>query len=284
MGLAVGSGSPFHSTELLAHCQKPIEAMPDELPYAAPMRRALLPLLLLCAASARAESPAVPEDGPAVAVSAVLDGRTVTLADGTVLRLSALDIPAGRWRDITRSVLAGLLQDQLVRPVRLAPPDRHGRVPAGLRRGDGLSLEAELLRRGLARVDAGGADPAAALAPLLAAEAEARAAGRGLWGDPAFAVRLADVLGRGDLDRFQIVEGRVSRAALVRGRAYLNFGADPRQDFTVTAEPEVVRRLAEAGQDLMTLQGRRVRVRGWLDWSGGPRMVLGRMEQIERLD
>jgi micrococcal nuclease len=245
--------------------------------------RVLLLLILLCAAGGARAQPGL-DYGPPVAVEAEPDGRTVALADGTVLRLGALDIPAGRWRDLARSALAELLQGRSVCLARLAPPDRYGRVPAQLQREDGTWVQAALLGRGLARVDAGGADPAAVLAALLAVEAEARAAGRGLWGDPGLAVRAADTLGRGDLDRFQIVEGQVQRAALVRGRAYLNFGTDPRQDFTVTAEPELVRRLEESGQDLTALQGRRIRVRGWLDWSGGPRIALVRIEQIERLD
>lgn len=249
------------------------------------MRRVLLLLILLCTVGHARAQPADGLDyGPPVAVESVLDGRTVALADGTVVRLSALDIPAGRWRDFARAALAELLQGRSARPARLAPPDRHGRVPAQLQREDGAWIQAALLGRGLARVDAGGADPAAALAALLAVEAEARAAGRGLWGDPGLAVRSADTLGRGELDRFQIVEGQVQRAALVRGRAYLNFGTDPRQDFTVTAEPGLVSALAASGQDLTALQGRRIRVRGWLDWSGGPRIALVRIEQIERLD
>jgi micrococcal nuclease len=249
------------------------------------MRRVLLLLILLCTVGhARAQPTDGLAHGPPVAVESVPDGRTVALADGTVVRLSALDIPAGRWRDFAQAALAELLQGRSVRPARLAPPDRHGRVPAQLQREDGAWVQAALLGRGLARVDAGGADPAAVLAALLAVEAEARAAGRGLWGDPGLAVRSADTLGRGDLDRFQIVEGQVQRAALVRGRAYLNFGTDLRQDFTVTAEPALVSALTASGQDLTALQGRRIRVRGWLDWSGGPRIALIRIEQIERLD
>ncbi|WP_395679721.1 thermonuclease family protein [Inquilinus sp.] len=274
--------------------QKPIEAVPGgtrpqpdrrRLSYAAPMRRALLLLILLCAAGGAAAQPADGLDyDPPIAVAAVLDGRTVSLADGTEVRLSALDIPAGKWRDIARSVLAGLLQGRSVRPAWLAPVDRHGRALAQLQRDDGVWIAEELLARGLARVDAGGDDPAPALASLLVTEAEARAAGRGLWGDPAWAVRPAETLGRGDLDRFQIVEGQVLQAMVLRGRAYLNFGTDQRQDFTVTAEPGVVRLVAGDGQDLLALQGRRIRVRGWLDWSGGPHIGLVRMEQIERLD
>ena len=256
----------------------------DLLLYAAAMRPALLLVLLLCAGGVRAEPSDGLDYGPPAAVDTVLDGRTLRLADGTAVRLGALDIPAGRWRDIARSVLAELLQGHPLQLARLAPPDRYGRVPAQARREDGLWLEEELVGRGLARVDAGGPEPAEALVSLLVTEGEARAAGRGLWGDPTLAVRPAESLGRGDLDRFQIVEGQVLQAALVHGQAYLNFGADTRQDFTVTAEPETVRRLAAAGVDLTQLQGHRIRVRGWLDWSGGPRIVLDRFEQIERLD
>jgi micrococcal nuclease len=249
------------------------------------MRRALLLLILLCAAGRAGAQPSDGLDyGPPIAVAAVLDGRTISLADGTEVRLSALDIPAGKWRTIARSVLADLLQGRSVRPAWLAPVDRYGRASAQLQRNDGVWIAEEMLARGLARVDAAGDDPAPALVSLLVTEAEARAAGRGLWGDPALAVRPAETLGRGDLDRVQIVEGQVLQAVLLRGRAYLNFGTDQRRDFTVTAEPELVRRLAAAGQDLVALQGRRIRVRGWLDWSGGPHIGLVRMEQIERLD
>lgn len=249
------------------------------------MRRALLLLILLCAGGGAGAQPSdgLDYDSP-IAVAAVLDGRTLSLADGTVVRLSALDIPAGKWRGIARSVLADLVQGRSVRPAWLVPPDRYGRAPAQLQRDDGLWIEEEMLARGLARVDAAGADPAPALVSLLVTEAEARVAGRGLWGDPALAVRPADTLGRGDLDRFQIVEGTVLQAAQVHDRIYLNFSMDPRQDFTVSAGSDFARTSLTATQDLLALQGRRVRVRGWLDWSGGPHIALTRMEQIERLD
>uniref|UniRef100_UPI00313BED86 hypothetical protein n=1 Tax=Inquilinus sp. OTU3971 TaxID=3043855 RepID=UPI00313BED86 len=95
--------------------------------------RVLLLLILLCAAGGARAQPADGLDhGPPVAVDSVPDGRTVALADGTVVRLSALDIPAGRWRDFARAALAELLQGRSVRLARLAPPDRYGRVPAQL--------------------------------------------------------------------------------------------------------------------------------------------------------
>ena len=78
----------------------------------------------------------------------------------------------------TQRVLAG-------RRVRLVPGreqhDRYGRLLAYVRRADGLDLEVELLRRGLARTlaIAPNVDRAARYATL---EVAARRAGRGLWG------------------------------------------------------------------------------------------------------
>jgi endonuclease YncB( thermonuclease family) len=290
--VSLSAGGPRPLYGLGGALQKSIawgQARRRSLAYARGMRRALLSLLLLLCgvAAARADDTLGPSDGldygPPVAVAAVLDGRTVRLGDGTVVRLSGLDVPFGRWQATARSVLAALVDGQPVRLAPVAPADRYGRVPGHLQRADGLWIEEDLLDRGLARVDAGGADPAAALVSLLVTEGEARAAGRGLWADPDFTVRPAAALDRAGLDRFQVVEGTVLQATILRGRAYLNFGTDQRQDFTVMMEPDAVRRLG-AGPQLLALQGRRIRVRGWLDWSGGPRIAVGRMEQIERLD
>jgi len=114
-------------------------------------------------------------------------------------------------------------------------------------------------------------------------EGEARAAGRGLWADPDFAVRPAQALDRAGLDPLPGGRGMVLQATILRGRAYLNFGTDQRQDFTVMMEPEAVRRLG-AGRSCWRCRAGASGVRGWLDWSGGPRIAVGRMEQIERLD
>jgi hypothetical protein len=71
---------------------------------------------------------------------------------------------------------------------------------------------------------------------------------------------------------------------VVRGRAYLNFGADWKQDFTVTLAP-AVRRLFEAeGHDPRAYEGRRIRVRGWLKSFNGPMIEATHPEQIELLE
>jgi hypothetical protein len=76
----------------------------------------------------------------------------------------------------------------------------------------------------------------------------------------------------------------VVTASLNRGRAYINFGADYRSDFTVTIDPEDMRTFRQARFDIPSLAGRRIRVRGWVEFYNGPEMTLARPEAIEVLE
>jgi hypothetical protein len=157
--------------------------------------------------------------------------------------------------------------------------DRHGRILAQARTAEGLWLQDELLRLGHARVftQAGAAER---VAEMLAREAEARAARRGLWALGAYAVRADAEAGR-FTDSFQLVEGRVLKAAAAREVYYLNFGRDFRRDFTVGLDRAALRLFRRAGVDPAALEGKRIRVRGWLVWRGGPYIGATHPEQVE---
>jgi hypothetical protein len=161
--------------------------------------------------------------------------------------------------------------------------------------GRDIWLQNVMLDEGLARVYTF-KDNRACAAELLASERMARAGERGIWADPFYVVR--DAANADDLNRlagrFEIVEGTVQSAALVRGRLYLNFGADYRSDFTVTVSERDIRvfrqddrwaALLQGEQDrsrgLERLNGDRVRVRGWLSRNNGPEIVVTHPEQIE---
>ena len=162
-----------------------------------------------------------------------------------MLRLAGIDVAAAgargaasRPRDAT-AALAALVAGQALE-LRSAgnASDRHGRVVAQLFAG-GRWVQGELLRRGLARV-AGRADNRAGLAAMLALEDEAREARRGLWRLAFFAVRAPSDAAR-DAGSFQIVEGTVADAALVAGGAYVNFGADWRNSFSLRIGRDALR-------------------------------------------
>jgi micrococcal nuclease len=231
--------------------------------------------------------------GEEVEAEKALDGDTLALSGGRVLRLAGVLAPKpadrGREREIADAVAAaraGL--DRLAAGKTLTlwhgelAEDRHGRVFAYARTAEGLWLQDELLRLGHVRVftQAGAADRAA---EMLKLEAEARAAKRGLWALAAYAVRGDEEAGR-FTESFQLVEGRVLKAASARELYYLNFGRDFRRDFTIGLDRAALRLFRRAGLDPAALEGKRIRVRGWLLWRGGPYIGATHPEQVEVLD
>ncbi|MGB8274908.1 MAG: thermonuclease family protein [Alphaproteobacteria bacterium] len=272
----------------------------------APIRAAVLFLaLLLPAPSAAAEAL---RQGGAGVVTEVADGDTLTIrvtetTDETpplaqvgnsievrLVGIQAPKLPLGRPRfkawplgEDAKDVLARLAMGKDVQlAFGGASVDRNGRLLAHLYLGDGTWIQGAMLRLGQARVYTF-PDNRAFVPEMLAREREARAARRGIWGERFYAVREAGALAR-DIGTFQLVEGRVLRVADVRGRRYLNFGADWKTDFTVTIAPGARRSFDAAGLTAEALEGRRVRVRGWIRSFNGPMIEATHPEQIEVLE
>ncbi len=160
--------------------------------------------------------------------------------------------------------------------------DRHGRLLAHLRTRDGVWVQGEMLKRGMARVYSF-ADNRAVVRYMLALELEAREARRGLWGHPFFAVRdAANIPAMARLfSTFQVIRGRVLDAKRIKSRVYLNFGDNWHDDFTITLKTQARRMFAKAGTEPLSLQGKVVRVRGWLKKFNGPMIEASHSEQIE---
>lgn len=238
------------------------------------------------------------ESGPARAVVKVIDAETLVLDDKSQVRLigalapRALDGGAetGAW-PLAEAAKAELERLALGRSVELGfagrKADRYARQLAQVFVRDGeqrIWLQAEMLRRGHARAYALPGSTAC-LEDLVIAEKQARDAGAGLWRHASYQVRRADR--HRELLRFrstyQLVEGKVLDAADVRGQIYLNFGENWREDFTITVQPSNKRVFDEAGMNLVGLEGRRVRVRGWIERRGGPLIEIYHPSQLEIL-
>ena len=261
-------------------------------------RAALLLLALVLPGAAAAGEAAVPlpaglvPDGEARVV-AVIDGATLELDDSETVRLAGIEAPerlggrdadASALADDARRALAALVEGRRVGLAFGGPRrDRHGRLRAHLvRLDDGAWIQAALLDAGLARVMSL-VDDRAAVAEMLGHERRARAGRRGLWTEPRYRVRAAAEAGS-VLRSFQLVEGRVRAAAVVKGRGYLNFGDDWREDFTISIAPRDRRRFEADGIDIGDYEGRLVRVRGWIDSFNGPMIEATHPEQIEVLE
>jgi micrococcal nuclease len=225
-------------------------------------------------------------------VTEVTDGDTVVLADGRIVRMVGIQapkLPLGRrgfrkWplADASKEALEALSMGQSVALYSGGRQmDRWSRVLAHLRADDHIWLQGEMLRAGMARVYSF-ADNTALVDEMLAIERDARSARRGIWALSYYAVRSANGA-TGYANSFQLVEGIIVDVAHVRGRVYLNFGEDWHTDFTILVPSRVRRAFERDGRDLKALEGKAVRVRGWLKDYNGPLIELTHPQQLEVL-
>ncbi len=254
------------------------------------LRRALLSVAVFAAfAAMSAFAGEELVEGGAAEVREAVDGDTVILADGREIRLVGLQAPKlalGRksfkdWplaEESKRAVASLTLGQRVTLRHGGTSRDRHGRTLAHLHRADGLWIQGEMLKLGMARVYTF-PDNRARAAEMYALEAEARAARRGIWAHSFYAVRAPDGLKR-DLDTFQIVAGTVMDAAAVKNTVYLNFGPDWRTDFTIRLDSAALKLFRAAKLDPLALKGQTVEVRGWLRFKDGPMIDASHPEQF----
>ena len=198
----------------------------------------------------------------AVEIGRVVDGDTVVLTSGEVVRLAGINTPERETDQKAAEPLADAAHDTLVETLSKgdifleeAPDkkDRHGRTLAYLFLEDGRSVQEILIREGLASV--------VAIAPndryldrFVLAEDVARTSGAGIWSIPYFDVVGADQIRGG----FQFILDKFS--ALKRGPKWFRFSV--RDDLDV-----LIRRADwEAGFDYSpgALEQTEVAVRGWI--------------------
>ena len=261
--------------------------------------------LLSCAASfavmgnINSPSIATPKAGEAGRVSRIIDGDSFVLALETgeelSVRLATVQAPrtvqraAQAWPYASESK-AGLTALIKGRDVQLyyggERRDRYGRANAQVYTLDShgesdLWVQGEMVRLGLARVFSWKGE-LADMAALYALETEARRRSRGLWTDPFYEVRKPDPDPLAQyVDSLQIVEGIITSTADVRGRIYLNFGADYKTDFTIAIAKKHAKQFAAI--DPVSLTGARVRVRGWIELINGPMIWLDHPGRLEIL-
>ena len=260
----------------------------------------LIALAMSLFASAHADD-CVLERGPERTVARVIDAETVALDDGSTVRLAGILAPRARdagvgpglW--LAEQAAFKALEDFVVaKPVRLrfdrVRLDRHGRQLAHLQpigEPEAPSIQHALVAAGHARVDAIEGQRGC-VASLLAAEAEAQAAARGLWSEPAYRVRTATPARDITAFRstFQIVTGRVVRVETNRDATRLILGDDRRRDLSLAVRSNDRDTAGALGGDLKRLEGREVEARGWLIQrvSGGPEIDISLAGHVRLID
>ncbi|RME35821.1 MAG: nuclease [Gammaproteobacteria bacterium] len=223
----------------------------------------------LAAAATGCAPPGPVETAP---VQWVVDGDTVHLEDGRKLRLIGLDTPEihhdGRPPEPYAIEARSRLQ-ALIGPSRLVslfpgrqPRDHYGRLLAHLYTPSGASLQAELLRQGLATL--------LVFPPNLTlldcyreAEQEAREAGRGLWSLPEYRPVDAAAMDPARHDRgYRVIRGRIGKVGRSRDSLWLRMA--PKLSLRILRED--LKWFPESPEGW---RGRQVEVRGMLYRSHG---------------
>jgi endonuclease YncB( thermonuclease family) len=214
-------------------------------------------------------------------VAKIVDGRSFRLSDGREIRLAGIELIDAR----ETGALAALIKDK---DVTLHgsddTPDRYGRQTAfTFLAGSDVPVQAQLLAQGAALASPDVADKDC-LAVLMATEAEARDAKKGIWAATNVIknAESADDI-RAGIGRFMLVEGRVLSVRQAGTVTYLNFGRNWTRDFAATISRRMMPGVESSGLTLKSLENRRIRVRGWVEAHPGPRIEVVRAGQIEVL-
>jgi endonuclease YncB( thermonuclease family) len=213
-------------------------------------------------------------------VAGIVDARSVRLYDGREVRLTGIEATASTKQALT-SLLVG--HDVTLRGID-DTPDRYGRQSALLYIDEtDTSVQAILLAQGDALVSAEITDKECAAA-LMSSEAEARRQKKGNWADLS-AIKNAespdDILA--GIGRFMVVEGKVLSVRQAGAMTYLNFGRNWTRGFAATIPKRILPAFESAGMTLKSLENRRVRVRGWVEGTTGPRIDVRLLGQVELL-
>jgi endonuclease YncB( thermonuclease family) len=213
-------------------------------------------------------------------VASVIDDRTFRLEDGREVRLTGIEnVSTGG------AALSALVADRdVILRADSDTPDRWGRQGAFVFiAGSTSPVQTQLLEQGQALVSGDVADKGCATA-LGVAEAVARRARRGTWADSNViknAERPDDILTR--IGQFTVVEGKVLSVREAGATFYANFGRRWTQDFAATISRRMMASFEAAGLSLKSLQNRNIRVRGFIERRGGPRIELVHVGQIEMI-
>ena len=229
-------------------------------------------------------------DIKAVKIQKVIDPLTLLATDGTIYKLTGLDIPGleNGTSDNATQAMKGLTefltdQDITIYQTKDRTRGRQTRLGQSLvhaeRKKDHLWVQGWLIANGFARVRTTPANPEMAR-DLLALEESARGQKKGLWADPQYAI-LTPEAAVTKKNSFQIVEGKVFSVSTRNNETFLNFTPDWRKDFTIGILPEMRRDLSKRSIDPMSFAHKSVRVRGWIEDRNGAFISLDHAQQLE---
>lgn len=228
-------------------------------------------------------------------VAQVLTGDLIKLVSGEKVKLDSIKAPEywpkgspyNSWPNAfaAKKELSNLIERQDITLFCFQKKlDHRGIKHAHVKRSsDDLWIQDALTRSGYAWVF-GGTAPVSLMENLREAETDAQSAHKGIWSNSAYAAVPALDLEAIKPGWFQLIKGTVVAVASIRGTYYLNFGSDWREDFTIQLSHKLAEKYASDQLNIASLQGKIVEVRGFVEWAGGPKIIVTDRHQIRLLN
>lgn len=239
-----------------------------------------------------------PQNTAASTITKIIDHQTLRLKNNQIIRLSGIHVPAikapkSEFLTIPRQTnfkriqkfLQQIALGQEVFYDKTGLTNRYGylRTPLFLKTQN-KSLQYLLIKNGFALFySLQSKNPCLLL--WRSAEQEAKAALIGMWKYPNTIIKEAKPVKKLNwhTQKFQLISGRVHAIGRSRKLIYLNFDKNWRKDFTITIEKKKLTTFEKSGLDIHQLAGKRIQVRGWLEWHNGPTMSLEQSDNLEIL-
>lgn len=123
---------------------------------------------------------------------------------------------------------------------------------------------------------------------LLTLEYSAREQFKGVWQEQKMTVldtRTVEANSSRYRNSFKFIEGVPTQIVESKNKIYINFGEDWKKDFTITVDKAYKASIKEYfGGNLTELEGKKVIVRGWVEYYNGPMIRLVTPSQIQVKD
>ena len=228
-----------------------------------------------------------------IGVTEVIDGDTIRLANGRLLRYIGIDTPemtervGGKFIESPQPLALEASQENsrlvLGKEVRiefdLQKTDRYSRLLGYCFVGDTL-VNQKLLEEGLAVLYT--YPPNVKYADRLRiAQESARLEKKGIWADEA---KISAASAHEYIGQIRRVQGKVLNTYASSRCVYLNFGADYKTDFTVVIFNNSLKSFKEKNIEPQTFyRGKNVEVRGRIRSYNGPEIIINSPYEIELL-
>lgn len=213
-----------------------------------------------------------------VTIADISSDNIVSLVDGGKVELAGIFIPPEMQKKAAEFIKNTYINQDVGLYFGVREKNRHGNYYAQVKGSSGW-LQGQLLEQGLAFAYPT-FDNDLMVSEMLSAEAVARDSKSGIWAAYSI-VSAAEAVGKmaGLRNKFAIIEGEVVLVKKTKDITYINFGNDWKSDFTAAIRKENYKQFPNL--DVLSLQGKKIRVRGWVEAYNGPFIEVYSILQVE---